>query len=128
MSFSDDLQKFAEKTGATVDETLRAVTFELFASVITDTPVDTGRARGNWQCRIDQQPTGTVGTTGAGAAIAAVRDELDVFGVGHAAWLVNNLPYIERLEYGHSRQAPAGMVRKNVARIRQIVEQEARKP
>ena len=128
MSFSDDLRKFAEKTGATVDETLRAVTFELFASVITDTPVDTGRARGNWQCRIDQRPTGTTERTGADAATAEVRAELDAFGVGHAAWLVNNLPYIERLEYGYSQQAPAGMVRKNVARIRQIVEQEARRP
>jgi hypothetical protein len=128
MSFSDDLQRFAETAGATVDETLRAVTFELFSSVITDTPVDTGRARGNWQCRIDQRPTGTTERTGADAATAEAQAQLGAFGAGHTAWLINNLPYIERLEYGYSKQAPAGMVRKNVARIRQIVAQEARRP
>lgn len=31
--------------------------------------------------------------------------------LGDTAYLVNNLPYAVPLEYGHSSQAPAGMVR-----------------
>jgi hypothetical protein len=49
-------------------------------------------------------------------------------GLGSLTWLSNNLPYIEKLEYGgypdgpntiggFSKQAPAGMVRVNMARI-----------
>jgi hypothetical protein len=32
-------------------------------------------------------------------------------------WIYNNLPYIERLEFGHSQQAPLGMVRISIAEI-----------
>jgi hypothetical protein len=41
-------------------------------------------------------------------------------------WFVNNLPYAERIEYGYSKQAPEGMVRRHVAMWRRIVETKAR--
>lgn len=36
-------------------------------------------------------------------------------------FLMNNVKYIGELEYGWSKQAPEGMVRINVARIRRMV-------
>ena len=41
-------------------------------------------------------------------------------------WQVNNLPYAESIEYGHSKQAAQGMVRINFIRIKSIIEQSAR--
>jgi hypothetical protein len=38
-------------------------------------------------------------------------------GAGQETYIANNLPYIEELEYGSSKQAPAGMVRVNFARV-----------
>jgi hypothetical protein len=39
---------------------------------------------------------------------------------------VNNLPYAVPLEYGHSKQAPGGMVRITLARFQQIVDEAIR--
>jgi hypothetical protein len=32
-------------------------------------------------------------------------------GAGHTIYIVNNLPYANALENGHSKQAPSGMVK-----------------
>ena len=45
---------------------------------------------------------------------------------GQVAFIVNNLPYAIPLEYGHSTQAPNGMVRITVERFQQIVDAAAR--
>jgi hypothetical protein len=122
MSFASDVAKFAKLTNASMDETGRAIALELFSSIIKDTPVDTGRARGNWQTSIGTPKDGQVTRDGEGPALAEAASETAKFGMGKLVWLSNNLPYIYRLEYlGWSNQAPDGMARKNVARIQSIV-------
>jgi hypothetical protein len=122
MSFASDVAKFAKLTNASMDETGRAIALELFSSIIKDTPVDTGRARGNWQTSIGTPKGGQVTRNGEGPALAEAASETAKFGMGKLVWLSNNLPYIYRLEYlGWSNQAPDGMARKNVARIQSIV-------
>ena len=43
------------------------------------------------------------------------------FTPGQMAYIINNLPYAIPLEFGHSTQAPGGMVRVTVARFQRIV-------
>ena len=132
MSFAKDFERFAKLTNASLDQTGRAIALELFSGVIRDTPADTGRARGNWQASIgtpetgqiaggDESKTETPAPNGDGPktaeAIRAVDGIIDKFGMGKVIYLANGLPYILRLEYGWSKQSPAGMVRKNAARI-----------
>ena len=127
MSFSDDVASFAKKTGASIDETSRAIVLELFSSVVKDTPVDTGRARGNWQTSMGNPASGTIDREGESGALSEISSEVSGFGAGKVIYLTNNLPYIYRLEFdGWSDQAPQGMLRKNVARIQQIVAKQAR--
>jgi len=127
VSFADDVQKYAEKAGKSVDETMRAIALELFSSTIKDTPVDTGRARGNWQTTIGAPATGEVDRLGEGEAVKEVSATVADFSGGKVIYLSNNLPYIYRLEFdGWSDQSPGGMLRKNVARIQQIVAKAAR--
>ena len=121
MSFASDVAKYAKLAGASVDETGRAIVLELFGSVIKDTPVDTGRARGNWQTSMDSPATGETDRKGEGVALAEVDQQTASFGAGKVIYLSNGLPYILRLEYGWSKQQPGGMVRRNVARIQSIV-------
>lgn len=121
MSFASDVAKYAKLAGACVDETGRAIVLELFGSVIKDTPVDTGRARGNWQTSMDSPATGETDRKGEGPALAEVSQQAASFGAGKVIYLSNGLPYILRLEYGWSKQQPGGMARKNVARIQSIV-------
>ena len=127
MSFASDMEAYAKKAGASLDETSRAIVLELFGSVIKDTPVDTGRAKGNWQTTIGAPASGAVDRLGESEAIADVSQQAASFGAGKVIYLSNNLPYIYRLEYdGWSQQAPGGMLRKNIARIQQIVAKAAR--
>jgi hypothetical protein len=126
MSFASDVAKFAQKAGKSVDETGRAIVLELFGSVIKDTPVDTGRARGNWQTTMNSPATTEIARDGAQLALNELSSELPSFVGDKTIYLANNLPYIHRLEFdGWSQQSPEGMVRKNVARIQSIVKKAA---
>lgn len=118
MSFASDVAKYAKLVNASLDQTGRAIVLELFSSVIKDTPVKSGRAKGNWQTSLSAPKTGQLARTGDAVAINEVAAESAKFGMGKVIYLSNNLPYIYRLEFlGWSKQSPDGMVRKNVARI-----------
>jgi hypothetical protein len=49
----------------------------------------------------------------------SLGDLKNIGGAGTVTYLCNNMPYGVRLEFGWSKQAPEGMVRINVARIRE---------
>lgn len=116
--FTTDLETFRNNSMNKVDQVTRMVALEVFRRIIMRTPVDTGRARGNWICTIAvpaemMQGLAAVNDTDRSgrSTIATMTEEVlgwkpeDV-----AIFLTNNLPYIERLENGYSKQAPAGMV------------------
>lgn len=127
MSFSLDLEKFAKKAGNNAALVVKKTAIDMFSQVIRMTPVDQGRARGNWQFSINAPANGALDTldkTGQ-FSIAAVKFGANSWKQGDI-WLTNNLPYIERLEYGWSQQAPSGMVRLTVREFRQHVEAATR--
>jgi uncharacterized protein involved in outer membrane biogenesis len=98
MSFDSQLTAFLRASDAKIERTVRAVKLELFRSVILDTPVDTGRARGNWQATIGSPATSEIDNTDMSAALAGVTSNLGK--VNDVSFLANNLPYIEALEDG----------------------------
>lgn len=121
-AFSDDLAKFEAKTSEKLDLAVRKIALELFSRVILKTPVDTGRARANWQFAIGAIPNGTLqleDKTGQ-ATISAATARTAVVEAGDVIYLSNNLPYAERLEAGYSLQAPAGMVSLSVQEFQAI--------
>lgn len=127
--FTLDIQAYVAKAKKNPEIVMRQVSLKLFSAIIKSSPVDTGRFRGNWQ---------TTGVTPATGLIAGV-DPTGNKAVNSAAtyitnspnWyqftLTNNLPYAERLEYGWSKQAPVGMVRVNITRFQQLLNEEAAK-
>lgn len=123
MSFESQLTAFVSGTEKKVERTIRAVKLELFRSVILDTPVDTGRARGNWQATLDSPATEETENESMSVALAGVAANLGK--VNDVSFLANNLPYIEELEDGSSKQAPAGMVRRNMARVQRLINEQA---
>jgi hypothetical protein len=161
MSFALQVGKWTKDT---VDGTARlhkATIFELFTSVILDTPVLEGRLRGNWIMSYNSASSGTVtvaktqtgsesknsdkfrsGRKGSrrnaslrGAVEGQVTSKVvnEVFsrlasfpkGKDFTVYLTNNLPYASRIEFGYSKvKAPEGMVRKNIIRITQNLQDE----
>lgn len=86
------------------------------------TPVDTGRARANWQVSTGSPILTTIAETSsaehgnpptAGEMAAAVRS-LAGAKVGTVIFITNNLPYIVPLNEGHSNQSPPGWVEQAV--------------
>lgn len=122
-SFELQLAEFAAQAKDAIDASLREIIIELGGSLIRMSPVDTGRFRGNWQFSITAPAGGTLDTvdpTGAETTARLVGDSIE-FRAGTTGFIVNNLPYAIPLEYGHSDQAPGGMVRITQARFQQIV-------
>ncbi|WP_434676225.1 hypothetical protein [Pseudomonas sp. D3-10] len=88
-----------------------------------------GRFRGNWQFSIDAPADGVLDTIDPSGrmSLALLRGQVTSLTAGQTAYIVNNLPYGIPLEYGHSTQAPNGMVRVTLARFQQIVDEAVRK-
>ena len=127
-SFELQLAEFAAQAKGAIDASLREIVIELGGSLIRMSPVDTGRFRGNWQFSIAAPAGGTLDATdptGAETTARIVGESIE-FRAGTTAFIVNNLPYAIPLEYGHSDQAPDGMVRITQARFQQIVEEAIR--
>lgn len=123
LSLGDQIRAYAEVVGRRVDHVHRNLGIVLFTAIVYDTPVDTGLARGSWfptkgvpmmggAQRSD--PTGQIVTRQIQEVCMSAK-------VTDVLFLMNNVQYIGELEYGWSKQAPEGMVRINVARIRRMV-------
>lgn len=122
-SFALSLAEFAEQAKEAIDSSLREIVIEIGASVIRMSPVDTGRFRGNWQFSIGAPEHGQLDRLdkNGSAATAELVNGAIQFKAGETAYIVNNLPYAIPLEYGHSDQAPGGMVRITLERFQRIV-------
>lgn len=120
MSEASRIAAFMEKATREVSlMTTRKLALGALSGVVLRTPVDTGRARGNWMVSLgaarggesDNLDKGGAATISAGtAAIGASQPFQQIV-------IENNLPYIERLNDGHSGQAPAGYVEDTLASL-----------
>lgn len=101
--------------------TARRCALAVDAAVVLGTPVDTGRARSNWQVQIgssidtsiEPYAPGAQGSTGGKNAQAAIDQAKAVIATrkaGQDIHITNNLAYIGKLNDGSSAQAPAGFV------------------
>lgn len=126
-TFQLDIARFVAKAKGNVDLVVRKVALDLFKRVILKSPVDTGRFRGNWQVAIGSIPAGVleIEDKSGTATIARVTAETLNLRAGQTITLVNNLAYARALEYGWSKQAPAGMVRLTVQEYGAVVTQAA---
>lgn len=82
-----------------------------------------GRFRGNWMFSIgtpNNATTEEVDPTGAKSTARITAGAIE-FKAGDTCYITNSLGYAIPLEFGHSTQAPSGMVRVTVARFQQIV-------
>ncbi|AGN30435.1 hypothetical protein SXAG_00154 [Synechococcus phage S-CBS4] len=122
MSFESEVRDFVIKANGLQEKQVRYLCLDLFKNVVQGTPVDTGRARANWQATINTPATGSTEDTDkqGGATISAASNAVSQ-AVGNVFYITNNLPYIYRLEFdGWSKQAPSGWVRTAIERTKQI--------
>jgi hypothetical protein len=91
---------------------IKAVCLETFRRIVDRTPIDTGRARGNWQVEINKQAATTIIDPNLWDEVfergAKIIETMPPFSVVH---ITNNVEYVYYLEYvRRSQQHPEGMV------------------
>jgi hypothetical protein len=88
-----------------------------------------GRFRGNWQFSIYTPADGVLDQIdpSGNVSVAVLMAQVQSLTIGQTAYIVNNLPYGIPLEYGHSKQAPHGMIRVTLSHFQQIVDDAIRK-
>lgn len=116
MGFAEDLRVLCERAGNKAEMVVRGAALELGGQMIDRSPVDTGRFKNNWVTATgapDMSRSGDPDTSGARSS-AMLNEKIAGWKPGQTIWILNNLPYAKRLEYGWSKQAPGGMVRLTV--------------
>lgn len=110
--FSLDISAFVQKAKARQDLVVRKIGLEVLSRIVYRSPVKTGRFRGAWMVSLNTPMTATPGTLDAagGATIERGNQAMMDVKVGDTIWLINSLPYANRIEHGWSQQAPAGVV------------------
>lgn len=121
MSFKLDLKNFNKKTTRITEQVFRGTVIGLFNKVVLRTPVKTGRLKKSWRPTINS-PSKSSKKASPDAIVTTVSKAK----LGDSVYLVNNLPYAQKIEAGSpnagsSKQAPAGMVKVTVAEYQEII-------
>ena len=121
--FGDALHAWAQQTGIRFDQIVRKVTIDITRDLMLATPVDTGLARSNWFFGNDRvSDVEATASKNGGPSIKRALAWAAGLKAGGIFYITNNLSYILKLEFGSSKQAPAGMARVTVARWQKIVD------
>ena len=123
MSFPADLNKHIGNTQDLAEDLMQKVVVVSLQGIMSRTPVDTGRARANWNVSAGQPDLKVSENTDAGEATnRGLAEAKQVSLRDRNVYISNNLPYSMRLEYGWSGQAPQGMVRVTAAEVRSLIQ------
>lgn len=109
--WSTPLINFADECEEDIKRRIRVIALAMLNEIVLRSPVDTGRFRGNNIVSIGSPVhTNTASLDPGGDETInrglSVMSGLEPF---TQLFLQNNLPYAEKLETGHSKQAPAGI-------------------
>ena len=91
-----------------LDRYFRTITLGIYKDVIVGTPVDTGRARGNWQLAIGSAPVNEAQRKEKGEGGSQIRQASSKMNrplAGRSVFIANNISYIGELEEGSSKQS-----------------------
>lgn len=111
-SFAKRIREIGEQVEVGSNRLVVEVALAVDQTVVLATPVDTGRARGNWQVGIGQAVTEESADEDKVGQRTIDRNKRKVLSrkSGQSIFISNNLPYIRTLNEGHSAQAPEGFV------------------
>jgi len=131
-AFNKTLLELAEFIDADFSKVVRLTVLKLYKNIIMRSPVDTGAYRASHDIAVGREPGETEGIKGeqTDEELEILENELPGvdWKVGDGTiWIYNNVPYAERLEEGHSKQAPHGIYSLALAEFQIVLENEIKK-
>jgi len=150
-SFSQQINRWAEQTGQSMDRVIRDTVYQISESIAERTPVGNpqiwkvnvgkpreqwryppgyvgGTLRNNWFASIGSAQTTSLRGHDNGRGSDSLRDaELTSrMAPGNMYYFVNSMPYVKKIEDGGSKQAPAGMVALSILNFRSALDTAVR--
>lgn len=122
--FANSMTRTAKTVGVNAIVAVKEVSKAVGVTVVYATPVDTSRARMNWQGSVNLPKAGVLSpapaipgssSEGPRTAIKSINEATGAYnGQQGGVWITNNLNYIQSLNNGSSSQAPANFVEQSV--------------
>lgn len=125
LDLADSLERRAKEIDVAASDLAVKTAETIVADLAYKTPVDTSQALSNWLVTLGAPSLDSIkpyfpgegGSTQRASAqetINRARIVLKEKKPGQSIFITNNLPYIKRLNEGHSGQAPAGFVERSI--------------
>jgi len=113
-SFELDIARFKIKTERAIEQFVQKIVLDMHANLIVlKWPVKSGRSRANNMISLNSLPSESIMELDPSgqATISKGMEVMARFKLGDTIFLYNNVAYAIALEFGHSKQAPAGVYR-----------------
>lgn len=129
--FHSSVDEWIKAAEGNLFEVVQVACADIHRDLVMGSPVDTGRFRANWQITFNHMPLYALNEydKDGSKTIAAGKRTLSLFGKGSGITTIyfsNMLIYANALEYGHSKQAPAGVLGIVAVRLRSYFAQAVR--
>lgn len=121
--FANFTKDFVRASKKSEDTAMRQIFLQLLKLIILKTPVDTARAKSGWHVAFEAAGGKAPGRESSqGKAEGSFKHRQAFYSA------INSVNYIQALEFGHSKQAPVGMVRVSMLQMRVGGGRNLRKP
>lgn len=123
-TFTTSIDKWIDASGSGITDCIEIMAGKVQEDLVNRSPVDTGRFRGNWQVTADRPAMHALNNYDREGADTIAEGKRAVYamlrggGAVKQIWFSNMLIYANALEYGHSKQAPAGVAGVVAVRLR----------
>ena len=117
-NFESAFGRFNKISSEQIEFIIRGATFELFKNIVYGTPVDTGRAKVNWQISIDREINSSLMDYDKDGNKTVNKGKIEIEKpLGKYIYIQNNLSYISALEFGlYPNPVKKGSRRKNASK------------
>lgn len=130
--FNESVDAWINAVENGLDDVIEIFGGKVQEALVKASPVDTGRFRGNWQITANRPPLYALNNYDRDGADTIAEGKRALYaimrggGAVRSIYFSNMLIYANALEYGHSKQAPAGVVGIVAARLRSFMAQAIR--
>ncbi|WP_279025574.1 HK97 gp10 family phage protein [Gibbsiella quercinecans] len=113
--FNASINNWIKAAGEGVEDVVRLTCEDVLRDLVNGSPVYTGRFKGNWQITFNTMPLYSLNNYDQSGSdtIAKGMTQISKYAKGTGVtsiWFSNLLIYANALEYGHSQQAPNGVM------------------
>lgn len=125
--FQGDINKWIEAAGDGLVDCVEIFAGKVQTALVNGSPVDTGRFKGNWQVTANKPALHSLNQYDKDGSKTIAEGKRAIYAIMRGGGAVrsihfsNMLIYANALEYGHSKQAPAGVVGIVAVRLRSFM-------